>query len=35
MSTQAIIGMIINLGLIIGGFIYFLTIAMRKEKDTD
>ncbi len=32
MSTSAIIGMIVILSIIMGGFIYFLTKAIRKEK---
>ncbi|MBU2916316.1 MULTISPECIES: MetS family NSS transporter small subunit [Reichenbachiella] len=31
MSVQAIISMVTILGVVIGGFIYCLTIAMRKE----
>lgn len=32
MSTSAIIGMIVILTTIMGGFIFFLTKAIRKEK---
>lgn len=31
MSTSAIIGMILTLGVVIGGFIYFLSLAIRNE----
>lgn len=31
MSTSAIIGMIIILGVVIGGFVYFLSMAIRNE----
>ncbi|MEO9870830.1 MetS family NSS transporter small subunit [Ekhidna sp.] len=33
MSTGAIISMIIILSMVMGGFVYFLTKAIRKEKD--
>ena len=32
MTTTAILTMILVLGFTIGGFIYFLAIAIRKEK---
>jgi preprotein translocase subunit YajC len=32
MSTSTIISMIVILTIIIGGFLYFLTKAIRKEK---
>ncbi|MEP2024036.1 MAG: MetS family NSS transporter small subunit [Reichenbachiella sp.] len=31
MSTSAIIGMIVILGIVIGGFVYFLSLAIRNE----
>ncbi len=33
MSTGAIISMIVILTIIVGGFIYFLTRAIKKERD--
>lgn len=33
MSTISIMSMILILTTIVGGFIYFLSIAIRKEKD--
>lgn len=33
MSIASIISMIIIVGTIVGGFAYFLTIAMKKEKE--
>ncbi|MEO9485569.1 MAG: MetS family NSS transporter small subunit [Ekhidna sp.] len=33
MSTSAIISMIVILTVVVGGFMYFLTRAIRKEKD--
>ena len=35
MSTEAIISMIIILSVVAGGFIYFLTKAIRKERKTN
>ncbi|MFY0652326.1 MAG: MetS family NSS transporter small subunit [Cyclobacteriaceae bacterium] len=32
MSTGAIISMVIILGIVIGGFLYFLSVAIKKEK---
>ncbi len=32
MSTLSIVSMILNLSIIIGGFVYFLLKAMRHEK---
>jgi hypothetical protein len=32
MSTLSIVSMILNLSIIIGGFVYFLLRAMRHEK---
>ncbi|MBX2844487.1 MAG: MetS family NSS transporter small subunit [Flammeovirgaceae bacterium] len=32
MSGSSIISMIIILGVVLGGFFYFLSIAIRKEK---
>ena len=32
MSTIAIINMILVLGIVIGGFAYFLSIAIKKER---
>ena len=31
MSTEAIIGMVIILTLVVGGFLFFLTKAIKKE----
>lgn len=31
MSTAAIISMILIVGTVVGGFAYFLTLAMKKE----
>ncbi|MEO9966836.1 MAG: MetS family NSS transporter small subunit [Reichenbachiella sp.] len=31
MSTSAIIGMIVTLGIVLGGFVYFLSMAIRNE----
>ena len=31
MSTLSIVSMILNLGIVIGGFIYFLIKAMKSE----
>lgn len=31
MSASAIIGMILILGTVVGGFVYFLSLAMRNE----
>ena len=33
MSTSAIISMIIILTVVVGGFVYFLSKAIRKEKN--
>lgn len=33
MSTSAIISMIVILTIVIGGFMYFLTKAIKKEKE--
>ncbi len=33
MSTGAIISMIIILSIVIGGFVYFLTRAIKKERN--
>lgn len=33
MSTSAIINMIMVLGIVIGGFSYFLSIAIKKESE--
>ncbi|WP_462250262.1 MetS family NSS transporter small subunit [Ekhidna sp.] len=33
MSTSAIISMIVILAVIVGGFVYFLTRAIRNEKE--
>lgn len=33
MTTLSIITMVFILGLIVGGFIYFLSLAMRNEKN--
>ncbi|MEN7547537.1 MetS family NSS transporter small subunit [Rapidithrix thailandica] len=35
MSTDSIIGMILILGFIIGGFLYFLSRAIRQESHKD
>ena len=35
MSTAALISMILILGIIIGGFIFFLRIAIKKENQKD
>jgi hypothetical protein len=32
MSTSAIFGMIVIIGIVIGGFIFFLNLAMKNEK---
>ena len=32
MNTTSVISMIINLTLVFGGFIYFLILAIKKEK---
>lgn len=31
MNTSAIIGMVFILGVVIGGFVYFLSLAIRNE----
>ncbi|MDH5599143.1 MAG: MetS family NSS transporter small subunit [Cyclobacteriaceae bacterium] len=33
MSNDAIISMILLLGFVIGGFVFFLRIAMKKERE--
>lgn len=33
MSTAAIISMILIVGTVVGGFIFFLRLAMKKESD--
>ncbi|MCV9386475.1 MetS family NSS transporter small subunit [Reichenbachiella ulvae] len=33
MSLQAIISMIVILGVVVGGFVFSLAIAIRKEKE--
>ena len=33
MSTLAIINMIFILGVVVGGFVYFVRMASRKEKE--
>ncbi|MTI27299.1 MetS family NSS transporter small subunit [Fulvivirga kasyanovii] len=33
MSTAAIISMILIVGTVVGGFIFFLRLAMKKEAD--
>ena len=32
MSTSAIIGMFLILGIVVGGFIFFLTMAIKNER---
>lgn len=32
MNTTSVISMVINLTLVFGGFIYFLILAIKKEK---
>ncbi|MEO9801766.1 MAG: MetS family NSS transporter small subunit [Reichenbachiella sp.] len=31
MSTSAIVGMVLILGIVVGGFVYFLSLAIRNE----
>lgn len=31
MSTPALLGMILILGIVVGGFAFFLTLAIKKE----
>lgn len=33
MSTAAIISMILIVGTVVGGFVYFLRLAMKKESE--
>ena len=33
MSTSAIIGMILILGIVVGGFVFFLSLAIKKERE--
>ena len=35
MSTESIISMIIILTIVVGGFIFFLTKAIKKERNTN
>ena len=35
MSAGSIISMVLIVGVIVGGFSYFLSIAMRKEKEKE
>jgi len=35
MSTSAIIGMVVTLSFIVGGFVFFLVLAVRKERESD
>lgn len=35
MSISALISMVLTLGIIMGGFIFFLRIAIKKEKQKD
>ncbi len=35
MSISALISMVLILGIIMGGFIFFLRIAIKKEKQKD
>jgi LPS O-antigen subunit length determinant protein (WzzB/FepE family) len=33
MSTYSLLSMILILGLVVGGFVYFLRLAIQKEKE--
>ncbi len=33
MSTEAIIGMIVIIGTVVGGFVYFVSLALKKESE--
>lgn len=33
MSVSAIVGMVVILGTVVGGFVYFISLAMKKDKD--
>ncbi|MDW3192310.1 MAG: MetS family NSS transporter small subunit [Cytophagales bacterium] len=35
MSTSALISMVLILGIIMGGFVFFLRIAIKKENQKD
>lgn len=35
MSLASVVSMLLIVGTIVGGFIYFLTVAMKKEKEKD